>query len=371
MIPINAPQIGEDEIKAVVKVLRSGNITHGLGSGPMVTEFENAFARFAKAKHAIAVNTGTSALHSAIVATGVSVGDEVILPSFSFVATAEVVVMAGGKPVFVDINSETYNISVEEIKKAITEKTVAIMPVDMYGLSADMKPIKEIAEKHNLVIIEDSCQAHGAFYNGKPPGAYAKAACWSFYASKNMTTGEGGMNTTNDEEFAEKLRTMRSHGEKEKYNSLILGHNYRMPEIQAALGRVQLRRLPEFLRRRRENSKRFSEKLRNVKGLKLPQEPENLRHSWYLYTVRIMNANSTKRNRLLEILKKEGIGAEAYYVNPIHSMKFYRRYGKHKLPQTEKASEQVISLPVHPGVTLEQADFISKSTSQAIEKLSI
>jgi perosamine synthetase len=361
MIPINAPQIDEEEIKAVVKVMKSGGLTHGLGAGPMVTEFEKSFAKFMKAKHAIAMNTGTAALHSSLVAAGVKHGDEVILPSFTFVATAEVVVMIGAKPVFVDIDPATYTISPKAIEKAVTKKTKAIMPVDLYGLPADMQPIKEIADRHGLKIIEDSAQAHGASYRGKPPGAYADAACWSFYGSKNMTTGEGGMITTNDDKIAETTRCMRSHGEKEKYLSGMLGHNYHMPEIEAAIGCTQLKKLPKFVAKRRANAQRLSERLAKSESLQLPTVPDGYKHSWYLYTVRLKNAKKAQRDKVVEGLKDKEIGATICYVNPIHLMPFYAKYGKYKLPETEKASRQVLSLPVHPSVTGEQIDYIAKT----------
>jgi len=366
MIPINAPQIGEEEIKAVVKVMKSGVLTHGLGAGPMVIKFEKAFAKFVKAEHAIAVNTGTSALHLSIAGVGIKRGHEVILPSFTFVATAEVIAMVGARPVFVDINPETYNISPEKIEKAITKKTKAIMSVDLYGLSADMQSIREIADTHGLAIIEDAAQAHGASYKRRPPGAFADAACWSFYASKNMTTGEGGMITTNDDELAENVRFMRSHGEKEKYQSLILGHNYHMPEIQAAIGSIQLKKLPKFSVKRRENAKKLSAKLRKAENLQLPKEPRGYKHSWYLYTVRLKDAKREKRDRTVETLRQKGIGAEVYYVNPIHLMPYYRKFGKHRLQETEKAAKQVFSLPVHPGVTEKQIDFIVESVLRCI-----
>ncbi len=361
MIPINAPQIGEEEIAAVVKVLRSGIITHALGAGPMVMKFEKAFAKFVKARHAIAVNTGTAALHLAIAGAGIKRGDEVILPSFTFVATAEVVAMAGANPVFVDINPETYNISPRKIEKAITRKTKGIMPVDLYGLSADMQLIREIADKHGLTIIEDAAQAHGAGHKGKPPGAFADAACWSFYASKNMTTGEGGMVTTNNDELAEKMRFMRSHGEKEKYKSLMLGHNYRMPEIQAAIGCVQLEKLPKFLAKRRENAERLTAKLRKARGLQLPREAKGYKHSWYLYTIRLKGAKGKKRDKIVEALRQKGIGAGIYYANPIHLMPYYKKFGRYRLPETEKTAKQVLSLPVHPGVTAKQIDFMGET----------
>jgi dTDP-4-amino-4,6-dideoxygalactose transaminase len=366
MIPINAPQIGEEEIKAVVKVMKSGVLTHGLGSGPMVTKFEKAFAKFVKAKHAIAVNAGTSALHLAIAGAGIKRGDEVILPSFTFVSTAEIIAMAGAKPVFVDINPETYNISTKKIEKAVTKKTKAIMPVDLYGLPADVQLTRGIADKHGLTIVEDACQAHGASYKGKSPGAFADAACWSFYASKNMTTGEGGMITTNNDELAEKMRFMRSHGEKEKYKSLMLGYNYHMPEIQAAIGLVQLKKLPKFVAKRRENARRLTTKLRKAESLQLPKEPRGYKHSWYLYTVRLKNASAEKRDKMVGTLRQKGICAEVYYATPIHLMPYYRKFGRYRLKETEKAARQVFSLPVHPGVTAKQIDFISESVLHGI-----
>jgi perosamine synthetase len=367
LIPINLPEIGEEEIEAVVKVMKKGPLTNALGAGPMVMKFEKNFAEFAGVKHAVAMNTGTAALHSAIVAAGVKHGDEVILPSFTFVATAEAVVMAGGKPVFADIDPETYNISSAEIRKNVTKKTKAMVPVDLYGFSADVKPIREIADEHGLVVVEDAAQAHGATYAGKPVGAFADAACWSFYASKNMTTGEGGVATTDSDEMAETLRLIRTHGEKAKYSSIMLGTNYRMSEIQAAIGLVQLKKLPAFVAKRRENAKRLTELLSASDKLKLPEETEKRQHSWYLYTVRLKNATESERNKIVEELKRKDIGAEAYYINPVHLMPYYREnYGERRLPETEKAAKQVFSLPIHPSVTETQVDYIGKTLLQLL-----
>jgi perosamine synthetase len=363
VIYINLPKIGEEEIQAVINVMRSGMLTSGLGAGAAVTEFEKGFANMANAKHAVAVNTGTAALHAAIMAVGVKAGDEVILPSFTFVATAEAVALAGAKPVFADIDPKTYNLSPSAAEKAITKKTKAILPVDLYGFSADMKPLREIADKHGLVLVEDAAQAHGLTYEGKPAGAFSDIACWSMYASKNIMTGEGGVATTNNSQLDETLRMIRTHGEKAKYASLILGTNYRMSEIQAAIGNVQLTRLPEFVAKRRQNAQQLTKILQKSSRLVLPYETKDRQHSWYLYTARLNDATETQRNTLLEELKKKGIGAEAYYVNPVHQMPFYREnYGSAKLPETDKAAKQVFSLPIHPGVTEEQIVFIGETT---------
>lgn len=367
MISINAPQIGKEEIEAVVKVLKSGVLTSGLGAGPKVIEFEIAFAKYVKAKYAVAMNSGTAALHSALAAAGVRQGDEIILPSFTFVATAEAVVFNKAKPVFADINPETYTVSPEAVEKAVTKKTKAIIPVDLYGMPADMQPIREIAEKHGLKVIEDAAQAHGAVYKGKPAGAFSDVACWSFYGSKNMTTGEGGILTTNNAEIAEMPRYIRSHGEKRKYESLMLGHNYHMPEIAAAIGVEQLKKLPRFVAKRRRNAKRLSENLEKTRALKLPKEPEGFKCCYYLYTVRLKGAKRDKRDQIVEKIRQKGIDAFVCYVNPIHLMPYYHRFSRGRLPETEKASAQVFSLPVHPGVSGEQIDFISDNVLQLVK----
>jgi dTDP-4-amino-4,6-dideoxygalactose transaminase len=362
MIYINMPKMGEEEIEAVVKVMKSNMLTSGLGAGPTVTEFEKDFAAMAGARHAVAMNTGTAALHAAVMAVGVKAGDEVICPSFTFVATAEAVALAGATPIFADIDPKTYNLSPTAVEKAITKKTKAILPVDLYGYSADMKPLSEIAEKNELAIVEDAAQAHGLTYEGKSAGAFADAACWSMYASKNIMTGEGGVVTTNNDQLDETLRMIRTHGEKAKYASLILGTNYRMSELQAAIGNVQLTRLMDFIAKRRRNAQTLTRQLSKNSKLVLPYESPDRLHSWYLYTARLKEGTETQRNKLLSDLKAKGIGAEAYYVNPIHSMPFYREnYTSKPLPETEKAAKQVFSLPIHPGVTDEQAEFIAET----------
>ncbi len=361
------PVTGKEEIQMVAKVLKSGILTGRFGAGPMVEQFEKNFARFAKARHSVAVNSGTAALHLALWAAKVKAGDEVLLPSFTFIATAEAVVLAGARPVFVDIDLCTYNIDPSQIEAAITDKTKAIIAVDLYGLSAQMDVIREIADKHGLALIEDAAQAHGASYKGKPPGHFADMACWSFYASKNMTTGEGGMITTNRSEYADLLRAMRSHGETEEYVASVQGHNYRMPEIEAAIGLAQLKKLPSFVQKRRRNAELLTKGLKGTRGLYLPNEPKGYKHSWYLYTVRIQRGDAKARDRIVEGLRKKGVGAAVYYHTPIHQMPYYKQFGSFHLPSTEKMTRQVFSLPVHPRVTERDAEYISESVKQVLQ----
>lgn len=359
MIPINKPLLDEAEVGAVTKVLKSGLLTSRTKSGSMVGEFESAFAKFVNVKHAFAVNSGTAALQLSLLASAVGRGSEVVVPSLTFVATAETVVLVGANPVFADIDLETYNIDPDRVKTALTEKTSAIVPVDLFGLPADMKPIREIADEHNLTVIEDAAQAHGASYAGNPVGSLADLACWSFYASKNMTTGEGGMITTNRDEYAERLPWMRSHGEKEEYMSSMIGGNFRMPELEAAIGCVQLRKLPNFLALRQRNAKRLASNLQDLEALQLPTVPRSCSHSWYLFTVRLKTADAETRNRVVAELRRQGIGATVYYPVPIHLMPFYRRFSGKRLPNTETAADQVFSLPVHPAVTTEEIDYMA------------
>ena len=366
MIPINKPLIDEKEIEAVVKVLRSGTLTSRTTSASNVGRFEKAFAEFVEAKYAFAVNSGTAALHLSLLASGTGHGSEVIVPSFTFVSTAEAVVLAGAKPVFVDIDPDTFNIDPDKVEKSITKETRAVIPVDLFGLPADMKPINEVAERHGLVVVEDAAQAHGARYAGRHAGSFADLACWSFYASKNMTTGEGGMVTTNTDEFCDKLPYMRSHGERDEYVSNMIGGNFRMPEIQAAIGNVQLTKLPSFLKLRQRNAEMLAERLGSVRDLELQKVPEGYTHSWYLFTARLKNASEAKRNKVVDDLRKLGIGATVYYPVLIHKMPFYHDLSRHRLPNSEEAAKQVFSLPVHPDVSTKDIDYIANSVKKLL-----
>jgi len=362
LLRINQPFLGREEIEAVAEVLRDGVLTDKSGSGPRVLQFEKEFARYVGSRHAVAVNSGTAALHSALMASEIGRGDEVLLPSFTFSATAGSVMMTGAKPVFVDIDPKTYCLRVDSVEGKVSSRTTAIMPVHLYGLPADMGHIRELARKHNLVIIEDAAQALGAEYQDKKIGAIGDATCFSFYGVKNITTGEGGMVTTNDNELAENLRSIRVHGEDRPYWVSRLGHNYRMSEIAASIGIVQLKKLPSFLEKRRKNSSYLSTKLSDSKKLDLPVEPEDRKHSWHLYTVRMKGANAGKRNRVVEKLRAKNIGASVYYETPVHLLPLYRKMGnlyKGDLRETERAARQVFSLPIHPMVGQDDLDELS------------
>jgi perosamine synthetase len=360
LIRINQPSIGKEEIDAAVEVLKSGILTEKSGMGPKVLEFEKDFARYVGAKHAVALNTGTAALHSAVLVAGVKPGDEVIIPSFTFHATAEVVLMTGAEPVFADIDPDTYTITAETVEAVMTRNTKVIMPVHLYGLPADLDPLKKLARERGLTLIEDAAQAHGAEYDGSKIGSIGDMTCFSMYAGKNMTTGEGGMVTTNDDDYSEKLRMIRSHGEERPYWPTTVGNNYRMTELLAAVGIAQLRKLPSFLERRRKNAQFFGEKLGMLGKVVVPKEPERRRSAWYLYTLRLRGANAGKRNKVVEKLRSRNIEAAVYYESPLHLLPLYRERStsRRPLPETEKACRQVFSLPVHPRLTDSELEYI-------------
>ncbi len=368
---INQPCVGKEEIDAVTEVLKDGILTDKSGAGPRVLQFEKEFARYTDAKHAIAVNSGTAALHAALLASEVGQGDEVIIPSFTFTSTAEAVLLAGAKPVFVDIDPRTFCLRIDSIESKVSNRTSAVIPVDLYGLPADLKPIMKISREHGLTVVEDAAQSVGAEYFDKKVGSIGDASCFSFYGVKNITTGEGGMVTTNDSELAEKLRCVRSHGEERPYWVSRLGHNYRMSEIAAAIGIAQLRKLNTFLESRRKNAHYLSEKLQTVKNIEVPTEPEGRKHAWHLYTVRLKGANAGKRNRVVERLRAKNIEAAVYYETPVHLLPFYRRLGspyKAELVETERAARQVFSLPIHPMVKQEHLDEIATILDRILSK---
>ncbi|HDI73128.1 MAG TPA: DegT/DnrJ/EryC1/StrS aminotransferase family protein [Candidatus Altiarchaeales archaeon] len=350
MIPIAKPIIGDEEREAVLEVLNSGIIAQG----PRVREFELAFSEFTGTEFAIAVNSGTAALHIALLAHDIGKGDEVITTPFTFIATSNSILFTGARPVFVDIEEETFNIDPDRIQERITGKTRALLPVHLYGHPADMRAIMEIAEDHKLLVIEDACQAHGAEFNGKRVGSFG-TGCFSFYPTKNMTTSEGGMITTDDRRIAERARMLRDHGSRERYIHEILGFNLRMTDISAVIGLCQLRKLPEFNRRRIENAQTLNRLIHNERII-TPRVRENCKHVFHQYTIRVTD----DRDRIVNILNEKGIGTGIYYPIPIHKQKLYKDLGYNEtLPVSERLANEVISLPVHPSVTMENLKYIS------------
>lgn len=360
-IHIAKPLIGEAEKQAVMEVLDSGQLVQGA----KVAEFENAFAHFQGVKHAIATTNGTTALTTALIAAGVEPGDEVIIPSFSFVATATSILSANATPVFVDVEDETFCINPDLIEAAITKKTRAIMPVHLYGHAANMPAIAAIAQKYNLAIIEDAAQAHGSKINGECVGGWGMAA-FSFYATKNITTGEGGMVTTNNDELAYRARMVRNHGMDARYYHEIIGFNFRLTNLLAAIGLVQLEHLAEWNRSRIRNADYFSQ---HISSVRTPITRDGYHHVFHQYTV--LASEGADRDAMIKKLNERGIGARVYYPLPIHCQPvFYQQrqpgdscvcgHGLNcpLLTVTNDLAKRVFSLPVHPALSQEDLERI-------------
>jgi len=349
MINISRPQIGEEEKAAVLKVLESGQ----LAQGPRVQEFEEKFAQWTDTKYAVATSSGTAALHVALLAHGIGLGDEVITTSFSFIASANCVLYTGARPVFADIEPDYFMLDPRKIEAKITSKTKAIIPVHLFGQMSDMDPIAELAAKYNLTIVEDACQSHGARYNGKKVGAWG-TACYSFYPTKNMTTIEGGMITTNDPKIAEQARLIRNHGSPKRYLHEIVGFNFRMTDLQAAIGISQLAKVDRWNEQRKKNAVTLTAGLNNIPGVHPPLVRPGSEHVFHQYTVRV-----TQRDAALEKLSHKGIGVGVYYPIPIHAQPLYKKMGyQDHLPVSDAASLEVLSLPVHPALSQYELDTI-------------
>lgn len=341
MIPVAKPMIGQEELDSVRDALVSGQ----LAQGAQVAAFERRFAEMCQTREAIAVSSGTAALHIALLAHGVGPGDEVITSPFSFAATGNTVLLTGARPVFADIDPVTYNLSPEQIERAITPRTKAIMPVHLYGYPAAMDRIMALASAYELAVIEDACQAHLATFQDKPVGGFG-TGCFSFYATKNMTTGEGGMVTTNDPEIAERARLYRSHGQRERYTHIAIGDNLRMTDFQGALGLAQVEKLPGLNDRRRANAAYLTGRL--GESVTTPVIETGYQHVFHQYTIRARG----DRDQWVEALKARGIGTGVHYPRPIHQQPFYVEQGYAvSLPEAERASREVLSLPVHPALS--------------------
>jgi dTDP-4-amino-4,6-dideoxygalactose transaminase len=341
MIPIARPMIGAEEQEAVMKVLTTGQ----LAQGEQTAAFEMAFAEICQVKEAIAVSSGTAALHLALLAHGIGAGDEVITTPFSFAATANTIKLVGATPVFVDIEPDTCNIDPAAVEAAITPRTKAIMPVHLYGNPADLGHLVPLCQKHGLILIEDACQAHAAAVDGKPVGGFG-TGCFSFYPTKNVTTGEGGVVTTNDPAVADQVRLWRSHGQRERYQHVALGYNYRMTDIQAAIGVVQLKKLERFTKQRIANAAILTERLAG--HVRTPVVRPGHRHVYHQYTIQV----DGDRDGFIQALRERGVGSAVHYPIPIHKQPYYQEQGfDMALPVSEAAARRVISLPVHPALS--------------------
>ena len=347
-IPINRPILGEEERSAVEEVLASGRLTDAsYEGGKYVRAFEGKVRSLLGAKHAVAVSSGTAALHSVLMALGVKAGDEVVVPSFTFVATANVVLASGARPVFVDTKAD-YNMDPRGLERAITRKTRAVIPVPVVGYPSDMDEIREIAAARSVPVVEDAAESMGATYRGAQTGRLSAAGCFSMYASKVVTSGEGGAVSTDDDDLADRLRLVRNHGMVHHNDARHLGFNYRLPEMGAAVSSVQMDKLGVFLEARARNARYLDEKVSSLDGVSFTQRSADRTHVYYLYTLYL----EKHRDRVLKALNDAGVGAAVYFKVPVHRTELYSGlgYGRKALKSTEAASEHVLSLPVHPAV---------------------
>ncbi|MFZ5906283.1 MAG: DegT/DnrJ/EryC1/StrS family aminotransferase [Nitrospirota bacterium] len=363
-IPITRPYLGEEEKRLVSEVIGSGWVSQG----PKVAEFEEKFAAYVGARYAVATTSCTTALHAALAVSGIGPGDEVILPSLSFIATANAVLHCGARPVFVDIDPDTCNLAAGAVEGAITKQTRAVMPVHQMGLPADLDPIKILAEKYHLLLIEDAACAVGSVYKGKRIGGHGNPACFSFHPRKIITTGEGGMITTDDPDMASRLKRFRHHGmsvsdiERHLADRVILetypeiGYNYRMTDMQAAMGIVQLDRLPSILQRRRELAAVYDRELGAIPHIKVPAVPSYAFHNYQSYWVEVLGSSPVSRDSLMQELLGKGI-ATRRGIMAIHLEKSYSAY-RTSLPQTERITNATVILPLYPTLTAEEQTYV-------------
>lgn len=364
MIPISAVRLGPAVEERVLQVIRSGIIAQG----PVVAEFEQRFAELVGAKHAVAVNNGTTALVAAIQSLDLGPGDEVITSPFTFIATLNAILEAGATVRFGDIREEDFALDPESVREQITDRTRAIIPVHLYGQSADMGPLVEIAEEHGLAIVEDGAQAHGATYRGQGVGTFG-IGCFSFYATKNLTTGEGGIITTNDDEVADTLRVMRNQGMRARYEYVMAGHNYRLTDLQAAVVLPQLDAYPELLRARRANAAALTERLADIDGLILPRQLEEREHVWHQYTVLL--PEGVDRQAFVDALAADGVGSGIYYPKPVYDYETYADRPdviRSETPVADRAAARCVSLPVHQYLTSDDLDTIAAVVRKAIAR---
>lgn len=350
MIPIADPQLDEAELARIRSVMESGMIA----DGPEVRSFEDEFASYCDTDHAVATSNGTTALHTALEALGLGEGDTVLTTPFSFVASANTIRFAGAEPVFADIDPETYLLDPDAVRHVIETRgdINAIVVVHLYGLAADMDEFQSIADEHDLLLIEDAAQAHGAEYDGVRVGSFGDAACFSFYPTKNMTTAEGGMITTDRADVRDGAKRFINHGRSDNYEHVELGHNFRMTSVAAAIGRAQLEKLSEFTAARRRNAAALNERLRTT-PIDTPTEPDGRKHVYHQYTVR-----TGRRDEFIEHLDAADIGTGVYYPTAIHEQPTYSHVSA-QVPIAERTTEAIVSLPVHPAVSNSDIETIS------------
>lgn len=368
VIPYALPLIEDEEIKEVIDTLHS----NWLSKGPKTVEFESRFKEYVGAEHSIGLNSCTAGLHISQLAAGIGHGDEVITTPYTFVASANTIIHTGATPVFADIDPVTMNIDPKKIEEKITEKTKAIIPVHFAGYPCDMDPIMEIAKKHNLIVIEDAAHAVYTKYKGRPIGSIGDFICFSFYATKNLVTGEGGMVTTHNEEWADKMRVMSLHGMSKNawnrygdkgtwyYEVEYAGFKYNMTDMQAALGLVQLGKLEKMQKRREEIAKKYNEAFSNVDGLIIPYSSEENVHAWHLYVLRLNeNAFTVNRAEWIEALKEKGVGTSVHFI-PVPMHPYYKELGYRieDYPNSLAAYNGAISLPLYPKMTDEQVSHV-------------
>lgn len=347
MIPISVVRFGDEVEQSVLSVIRSGMIAQG----PVVAELERRFAELHGVEHAVAVNNGTTALVAAIQALHLEPGDEVITSPFTFIATLNAILEAGAVVRFADISLDDFALDADSVEAQITDRTKVIMPVHLYGQAADMGRLMAVAERHNLRVIEDAAQAHGAAFNGQPVGSFG-IGCFSFYATKNLTTGEGGIITTNDAEVADTLRVLRNQGMRARYEYVMAGHNYRLTDLQAAVALPQLDAYPQQLDARRRNAGRLTELLSDVDGLTLPQQLPGRDHVWHQYT--LLLPSGTDRQSVIDGLTARGVGSGIYYPRPVYDYDTYRDRAdviRTGTPIAEDAASRCLSIPVHAHLT--------------------
>jgi len=362
MIPVSRPCIGKKEAEAVARVMQSGMIAQG----EVVAAFERAFASYIGVAHAIATSNGTTALHAALLAAGIGPGDEVIVPSFTFIATATSVSMCGARPVFADVDDRFFALDPGSAEALVTKRTKAVLGVHLFGQPFDIPGLSDLCRDHGLLLLEDACQAHGSSFRGRRLGSFGEMACFSFYATKNMTTGEGGMVTTDDPELASQVRLLINHGQKAKYLHTALGYNYRMTDMNGAMGLVQLERLEGMNAKRAENAK-YLDRVFRCEGVIPPAVRPDSTHVYHQYVVQVAKGARLTRDGLMKALAIRGVGTAVHYPRPVHDQPLYRLLqGKDHCPVSARLASSVLSLPVHPMVSGEDLGAIGRAVNEVM-----